>query len=228
MNKLRDTLSGKKTYLLCAGAILTALGLWAGNEINTLEAIKAIFGAFIGVTIRAGIAKTAPPTDSTSEVTPLESHRASSKTGGSLNLILLFVLFATFCFSVLPGCRHAQLETGGAYSRHADRIGAEADYALFLADSAFDLAHTALDTAFRFEERNRDLLFKLSPAIKHALDEIRPVAWSVNQRYLVARASYLASPTSDNLGTLQSALTQMQSLASAAQTAIATKGEPTP
>lgn len=64
MNKLSDKISdfrqwlkGKKTYLICAGAIIAVVIVWGDGDMTHYEAIKAIFEAVVGMTIRAGISK---------------------------------------------------------------------------------------------------------------------------------------------------------------------------
>ena len=60
MEKLRVFLSNKKTYLVCAGAIITAAIAWANGAIDTTMFIKYIFEALAGMTVRAAITKSGP------------------------------------------------------------------------------------------------------------------------------------------------------------------------
>lgn len=209
------TLGIIRHILTTLGGAVVAKGFADGED------VMAIVGALVTI---AGAAWSIYEKRRT-RATPLESHAASSKTGGSLNSLLLFLGVLGVLAVATPGCRHAQLEEGGAYARHEPgTIGAETDYALYLADSAYDLAYSSLDAAFRFERDNRELLWKISPRIKGALDALRAPAWRVNGLYHDARFNYLGSPTVENLTTLQGALGQMQSLAADAQSVIATKG----
>jgi len=50
-------LSGYRTYIVCAGAILTAIGAYASKSIDLTTLIQSIFAALAGITLRAGIAK---------------------------------------------------------------------------------------------------------------------------------------------------------------------------
>jgi len=53
-------LSGYKTYIVCAGAILTALGAYASGSIDLTHLIQYVFSAIAGITLRAGITKSGP------------------------------------------------------------------------------------------------------------------------------------------------------------------------
>ena len=115
-------------------------------------------------------------------------------------------------------CRSARLGPGGAYSGVSTNgvTNSVAQLAFFQADSAYDLAYSAIDAAFKFERDNRALLWKLSPDIKHVLDKIRPQASEINMRYLAARAAYIAYPTPAGLGELQTITDQLRQLSAAA------------
>src|ERR1051326_471756 len=139
------------------------------------------------------------------------------------------LLFCT-CLSIalMPGCTSTRLEPGGAYAP-VDTNGlasAEADFDLFAVDSAYSLAHDAAGAGFKFERDNRLGLWKVSPAIKHGLDEARAQVKVVNLNYAVARTAYLANPGPTNLATLQGILQKAQQITSAAQAVIANQGTP--
>lgn len=57
MSKIKDWLKGKKTYIICAIAILGVAVAWSEGSLADGDAIKAIFEAVVGMTIRAGISK---------------------------------------------------------------------------------------------------------------------------------------------------------------------------
>lgn len=57
MNKFREMLAGKKTYLVCASTILGGIIAWASGTIEAGELIRLSIEALIGITLRAGIAK---------------------------------------------------------------------------------------------------------------------------------------------------------------------------
>ena len=57
MTKIREWLKGKKTYLVCAVAILGVTVAWADGNMAAGDAIKALFEAIFGITLRAGVAK---------------------------------------------------------------------------------------------------------------------------------------------------------------------------
>lgn len=127
------------------------------------------------------------------------------------------------------GCKTGQLETGGAYAPGVEVVAdgrtnvvatAAPDRALFVIDSAFELAYSAVDTAFSLEKTNRQLLWSISPDIKHTLDRIRPQAADAVRTYTRAREQYLQNPTPANLSLLETTLRQLQNLASAAQMAL--------
>ena len=45
LTKLRDWLKGKKTYLVAAGGIITALIGWSQGDLTAVQAVMAILGA---------------------------------------------------------------------------------------------------------------------------------------------------------------------------------------
>lgn len=53
--KVRTFLQGKKTYLLCAQAIIGAIVGWQAGVITEVEAIKMIWEALTISTVRAGV-----------------------------------------------------------------------------------------------------------------------------------------------------------------------------
>ena len=55
--KVKEWLSGKKTYLICIGTILGAVISWVSGEIELGKMIEIIVAAIIAITLRAGIAK---------------------------------------------------------------------------------------------------------------------------------------------------------------------------
>lgn len=59
MGKLREWLKGKKTYIVCIGAICAAATAWISGEIDMIHAIEAIVAALGALTIHAAVANTA-------------------------------------------------------------------------------------------------------------------------------------------------------------------------
>jgi hypothetical protein len=57
MTKIKDWLKGKKTYIVCAVAIVTVALAWSEGNVSDGEALKAVFEAIFGITLRAGVAK---------------------------------------------------------------------------------------------------------------------------------------------------------------------------
>ena len=47
----------KKTYIVCAAAILTAIGTYLGGGMDLGQLVTAIFAAITAMTMRAGITK---------------------------------------------------------------------------------------------------------------------------------------------------------------------------
>lgn len=120
------------------------------------------------------------------------------------------------------GCAMKKLEAGGAYAPVAadGTTQVAPDLGFYAVDSAFDIAYSAIDGAFKFERDNRALLWKVSPQIKHTLDQIRPQAWEAAQRYAAARKVYMANPVAANLSTLQEVLARVQAVSQAALAAL--------
>jgi hypothetical protein len=143
-------------------------------------------------------------------------RRAAAGLAGSVLVVALVLSFS--------GCK-ATLEQGGAYApvvTNSDgTISAVSapEPVFFEIDAAFDLAYAAIDGAFKFERDNRDMLWKISPNVKHALDELRPKAADVVRRYSAARKAYMANPVPAGLDTLQRILAEAQSLGAAAAAA---------
>ena len=138
-----------------------------------------------------------------------------------LCVMMLVIPAFIFCWE---GCKSGKLEGGGFYAPNSTNAAgiatAHPDYKFFICDLAFSTAYSAVDAAFTFERNNRKLLWKVSPEIKHALDKIRPAAWSTVQRYARARSAYLTSPTPAGLSTLETVLIEIQKLAASAQAAL--------
>ena len=114
-----------------------------------------------------------------------------------------------------------KLAAGGAYAQSET---AAAMPELFVTDASFDLAYQALDTAFKYERDNRQLLWQLSPDIKKRMDALRTEANRVATDYAVARQTYLAQPTPVNLSNLNTVLRKLQQANTAALAVIASKG----
>ena len=57
MQKIKDWLKGKKSYLVAVGAILGVVVAWSAGEMGDLAAIQAVVAAVMAMTLRAGIAK---------------------------------------------------------------------------------------------------------------------------------------------------------------------------
>lgn len=128
-----------------------------------------------------------------------------------MRIFLLLPLLIT-----LLGCK-GTLAPGGAYNTGStNAVTIKVDYAFFVTDSAYNLAYSAIDAAFKFERDNRALLWGRTKQIKRELDRIRPQAVAANGKYLEARAVYLANPTPANLTILQALLAEIQRLTTTA------------
>lgn len=142
--------------------------------------------------------------------------------------------FVIFCISLLAtfylcGCK-ATLQPGGAYAPVVVLTNSAgvvvtntvvtADMGFYLSDSTFVLAESALDTVFRFERDNRTALWRVSPNIKHTLDKIRPDAVQAVMAYKSARSAYRANPTPGGLDLLQTILSKVQAVSTAAAAAV--------
>ena len=60
MNKLREFLKGKKTYITAAIGLLGAVVAWADGQIDGVALLAAVWAAAQACFIRAGIARAAP------------------------------------------------------------------------------------------------------------------------------------------------------------------------
>lgn len=113
-----------------------------------------------------------------------------------------------------------KLEAGGAYAATST---AAAMPELYITDSGFDVAYSALDTAFKYEQKNRATLWTISPTIKKRLDNIRTESSKVVLEYALARKIYLENPVPANLTTLQTVLGKLQTMNSSAMVIIGNK-----
>lgn len=57
MTKIRDWLKGKKTYLVCIGAIIAVVLAWSDGDVTDFQAADGLVKAIFGMTIRAAIGK---------------------------------------------------------------------------------------------------------------------------------------------------------------------------
>lgn len=146
-------------------------------------------------------------------------------------LALVTVLLAALTLAAFTACK-TNLAPGGAYSpsitNSAGVVTTTPDLALYNADLAFKTAYDSINMAFNIEYNNRDYFWKLSPAIKHTLDQIRPQAQKVVNDYAAARTAYLANPTPPGLTGIQALLAKIQQLLLAANAAMAQGGLPFP
>lgn len=210
---------------LIGGALLAHGATKAAGWVNGEDAVGLIL-ALIGFI--------------TSHVTHKDDSTTTPTAGAKVGL-LAWAMLALGIFAT--GCASNRLEPGGAYDPVTTTIATnlsgqvitntavlyEPDIVFFQIDSAFDIAYSAVDGAFKFERDNRLLLWKISPDVKHSLDKARPVVLQVAREYAVARKAYQASPTPAGLSTLQLSLSKMQSVSASAQAVIAdvnkTKGK---
>jgi hypothetical protein len=58
MNRVRDWLKGKKTYIMAAIGLLGAVVAWADGSINGTALLGAVWAAAQSCFIRAGVEKT--------------------------------------------------------------------------------------------------------------------------------------------------------------------------
>lgn len=132
------------------------------------------------------------------------------------NILIVSSLLALTSLAV--GCGHATLNPGGAYAplaiTNADNTvtAPQADFEFYVADSAFEIAHNAIQTVTDYERDNRLTLWRISPEIKHSLDQVRPQIVKVELKYALARKAYMANPVTERLTTLQGILQEAQRL----------------
>src|ERR1700743_2643116 len=116
-----------------------------------------------------------------------------------LIVVVSLVAIAT-CLAVV-GCKSPTLEAGGAYSGSVLATNATtgtvstnqvsaSDMPFEVADAAYKLAYQAVDGVLLIEFKNRTALLAAFPALKPALDKIRPTIWDIDQRWALARKTY--------------------------------------
>jgi len=160
----------------------------------------------------------------------VSSEQAGAKTspGAQKMLFLLVVGFALSMTAI--GCK-TRLESGGAYApvnvvTNADgtfttNAAVAPDPAFFVADEAYKTAYDLVDGVLKLEYENRAQVAAISPAIRPALDKIRPTVWEIDQSWAKARQAYKANPTPAGLTSFQSIVAKMQELVPVAQSGIA-------
>jgi hypothetical protein len=223
MNSAQVTSIVKAGANFVAGILTTHGAAKAASIVNAEDTIGVL--VFIAIWVYSHFFQHTDEKEATP--TPLPD----SKGGGTLPPVvaLLFICASLF---LLPGCSkdNHRLELGGSYAPATSLTttndsgvistsltpASAPDFALYSADSTFELAYSALNAAFKIERDNRAFLWKLSPDIKHSLDNIRPDATIAVMTYTRARAEYELHPTPVNLSSMQSALALVQKLASAA------------
>lgn len=131
--------------------------------------------------------------------------------------ILPFLLLAV-ALLCLPACKTPVLEVGGAYNPTTNSVP---QLDLELTDASYHLTYDTVFAILKYERDNRAALFKISPAIKHTLDGIRPTVADVDLRWANARKAYKANPSPANLTTIQGLITEIQKLLPAVQAGIA-------
>lgn len=137
---------------------------------------------------------------------------------------ILRILALTFLVTALGlGCK-GTLEKGGAYNPGITNIDGTVTYktdrALYTADSIFWATYSTLTDVFAIERKNRDLLWKVSPEIKHTMDKVRVQATVVVTAYGRARATYIANPGPTTLTNLNDWVNKLTSLAAVAEAAL--------
>lgn len=151
-----------------------------------------------------------------------------------LSTLVMVAILALPILVGCDGCHKSTLEGGGAYSpgvtasvTNADNTvtsiftpSQRPDKELFLTDSAFGIAYSAIDTIFTLEKQNRGWLWNVSPEIKKTLDQVRPQAADAVRKYTQARKLYIANPTAAGLTNLQTILAEAQRLATSVQAVI--------
>lgn len=134
----------------------------------------------------------------------------------------LHLLILAGAVLAIAGCI-TRLEPGGAYAPLAITNATTGvitpapvpDMAFYTIDATYALTWAAMDGAFAFEKANRLALWRLSPNIKHSLDQIRPQAWAINVQYHKARDAYKAVPVPANLAALEQSLARTRQLLAA-------------
>lgn len=158
----------------------------------------------------------------------------AAATGTAVGVLAFALLLFGSLVPLGMGCA-GKLAPGGDYSPGTTSLSTNAstgvittnftataapDFAFFTADASFDLTYSAIDAIFNFERDNRNLLWSISPDIKHTLDKLRPQAVQIRNDYIAARIAYEANPIPANLTTLQDVLSRIKATLAAVQAAI--------
>lgn len=235
---LKEAIGSILRKLLTGWAVwLVAKGYWTDAEVSTYVEAAIVFLFSLALTVWKiygdrvwkMVALTMPVGATENDVKakiksgdPIPTITTPPNTiPGVPKLPLLFLLAAIGLG--LSGCvTGARLEAGGPYAASPTQAAMPE---LFVLDSSFDLAYTALDVVFKYEKSNRAALWQISPDIKHSIDKLRLEAQRVVLDYSLARTAYLASPEPELLDSLSIAVSKLQALNSAALAVISTKGQ---
>ena len=113
--------------------------------------------------------------------------------------------------SITTGCKTPSLETGGVYApTNSSGQVLYNDIGLILADSSYKFAYESVLAAFAFERNNRQVIWYISPDVKHGLDVLRPQVVAIDLKWVNARLAYKANPTPAGLSVLQTVLAEIQ------------------
>lgn len=52
---IKKKISGKKTYIVCIGAVISIVLAWSSHMMGDVEAIQSVIAAIVAMTIRDGI-----------------------------------------------------------------------------------------------------------------------------------------------------------------------------
>ena len=127
-----------------------------------------------------------------------------------LVLTLSLLAFGSLGWS---GCETKKLEPGGVYApTNAAGQVVSSDLGLALADASYKLAYETTVSVFEFERVNRQAIWNISPEVKKNLDKARPQVVDIDKRWALARKTYREHPTSENLTTVQSILSEINRL----------------
>ncbi len=148
-----------------------------------------------------------------------------SSDGSSKVPLILLVASLSVC---AVGCKAPHFESGGAYAgiTSTNSVGdvlqvTEPEQALFVTDAAYRLAYDAIFAVCSFEAHNRDVVAKVSPSIKPAVDAVRTQLKEIDHRWALARQAYKAGATPAGLDTIKRIIAEVQRLVPVAQSQLA-------
>lgn len=109
LDKIRQAIAGKKTYLVAVAALIGTAVAWSEGAISNFDALVALYAAIQAICIRAGVAKAAT---SDGVVRVVDAYRSTEVSEGAYEV---------------EAKAHARLMNAQAVEKERENGGADSD-----------------------------------------------------------------------------------------------------